>query len=79
MKVNITHIRYTDNKSLLIVSGEGQIIRKFTLFEVVCVEPVGGIPFNAIVLVEEVLSTDKDQLIYLVWGKYFFHHYFQVY
>jgi len=78
MKENIIQVQYCDNQSIVTITRSGHIKRIFVPFKVICIKAVDNIPFKAVVHVEEVLSNERDQLIYLIWGKHFFHFYFLI-
>ncbi len=78
MKENIIQVQYCDNQSIVTITRSGKIKRIFVPFKVVCIRAVDNIPFKTIVYVEEVLCNEKDQLIYFIWGKHFFHFYFLI-
>ncbi len=78
MKEKIVHNQYNDNKSILVVFATGKIIRVFVPFKVICIEITGDIKLGNLMYVEEILSNEKDQLIYFIKGRYYFYFYFKV-
>lgn len=67
-----------NSNSLLVINGKGLIRVLYTPFRVLCIHPIGTIPANIQVYVEEVCSNGKDQLLYMIHGEYFLHGYFQL-
>ncbi len=78
MKERIIHTQYCDSNSILVITLVGRIKQLWVPFKVICIEAVGDFPFESIVYVEEVFCNEKDQLVYFIWGKYFFHYYFRI-
>lgn len=62
------HIKYCDPHSLFIINSKGRLRRIYTPFRVLCLKDIGDIPESTEVYIEEVASTDKDELVYYVAG-----------
>ena len=73
---NDLQYQYCDNNSILLVNSKGQIRRLYCPFKVQCIDPIDNIRFGIWVYVEEVKSSSKDQLLYLIHGQEYQHRHF---
>ena len=78
MKELIVYPTFYDRFCILIVTQIGQLQKLKTPFVVVCIEVVADIPLKAKFHVSEVFITKKDKLVYLIWGRFFYHTYFTI-
>ena len=78
MKELIVYSSIYDRFCILIVTQIGQLEKLNTPFVVVCIEVVADIPLKAKFHVYEVLMTQEDKLVYLIWGRFFYHTYFMI-
>ncbi len=62
------HLQYYNSNILLLVNQKGQIRMLYTPFRVICISAVSRINLNTWVYVDEVLSTDKDELQYVIFN-----------
>jgi hypothetical protein len=75
MKENVS-FQYYHTNALLVVSAKGLIRVLYTPFRVLCIDATKSIPLNTWLYVEEVYSTQKDELQYLIYGSiYSFKHF----
>lgn len=70
--------QYVDGNSILIVTSQGIIKRLYVPFRVKCNSAIGHIPKGAWVYVDEVGSTNKDQLLFYIHRRRFEHFYFSI-
>jgi len=68
--------QFCDNSSILIINSKGLIRRLYTPFKVQCILPIEKIREGIWVYVEEIRSTPKDEIIYLIHGKEYRHFHF---
>jgi len=66
---NELHLQYYNSNTLLLVNPRGQIRKLYAPFRVLCLSAVGGIAMNTWVYVDEVLSNQKDELQYVIFGQ----------
>ncbi len=72
-------VYYHDPWSILVINPKGQIRKLYTPFRVQCVETISNVlKKSAWVFVEEVTSTGKDELIFIVGGQQFPHRLFRI-
>jgi len=74
----IIHLQHCDPFSILIINKSGRLRRLYTPFKVLCLLDIGSIKANMGVYIEEVATNDKDELVYLVAGIAYNHHYFRI-
>lgn len=63
-----------DHKSILVVNQAGQLRKVFVPFRVI----VHGTELTQkqVYMVEEVLTTERDEIVYVINSKPFYHHHF---
>jgi hypothetical protein len=71
-------VQYFDAHTILIVNSKGTIRKLQTPFRVRCCKAVGVYREGVYLYVDEVGSTEKDQLIYYVGDTPYYHHHFRV-
>jgi hypothetical protein len=69
---------YHDTRSILVINPKGRIRKLYTPFKVQCITLTGRYAPGRWVYVEEVQSSQADQLIYLINGSPYPHHYFRI-
>jgi hypothetical protein len=69
---------YYNSNVLLVVNQLGLIRVLYTPFRVQCIEPIDQIRLNTWVYVEEVFSSPKDELVYLIYGHSYSYKNFRV-
>jgi len=72
------HLQYLNSNTLLLVNQKGQIRMLYTPFRVVCISAVNRINLNTWVYVDEVLSTDKDELQYVIFNQPYSYKHFKL-
>lgn len=77
MNENYSLFRYNSNV-LLIVNQNGKMKTLFTPFRVLCVEAVGVLKKDSHIYVEEVLTDQKDEILFLVFNGVYSHHHFKI-
>ena len=60
------------------VNSKGRMRKLYTPFMVLCVVDSGSIKANTKVYVQEVQSTPKDELVYIIAGIAYYHSYFRI-
>ena len=71
-------IHYCDGNSLLVVNPLGKIRKLYTPFRAECVEATEGLKKGTKVYVEEVQSTQRDELLFVIQGRPYLFKYFQI-
>ncbi len=72
-------VYYHDPWSILVINPRGQVRKLYTPFRVLCIEPATNwLKKGAWVFVDEVKSSDKDELIFIVGGHQFLHRHFRI-
>lgn len=74
----IIHLQHCDPFSILIVNRTGRLRRLYTPFKVVSLVDIGNIKADMGVYIEEVATSDKDELMYLVAGIAYNHYHFRI-
>jgi hypothetical protein len=69
-------VSYCDFNSVLVVNIEGKLRQVFTPFRVIAKDSRGET--KQVFIVQEVRSTEKDELVYIINDKHFFHHHFEI-
>ena len=72
------YLQYCDPNSILMVNSTGRMRKLYTPFLVLCVADSGSIKANTKVYVQEVESTPKDELVYIIAGTAYYHSYFRI-
>ena len=72
------HLQYYDSNTLLLVNSKGLIRKLYTPFKVVCINAVGYIQSSTHVFVEEVLTNDRDEILYYIAGEVLSHQNFRI-
>lgn len=67
-------VTYCDFNSVLVVNPEGKLRQVFTPFRVKA--KVSPSVNKQVFIVQEVRSTEKDELVFIINDKHFFHHHF---
>lgn len=62
------HLQYYNSNTVIVINQKGQIKVLYTPFRVVCISPSEVVSIGVRVYVEEVLSTDKDELHYVIFN-----------
>jgi len=65
--------------SLLVINKNGKIRRLYTPFRVLAIISVGSIPKNTWVLVQEIASNKKHQLLYVINNEQYLYESFRIY
>lgn len=71
-------IRTLYPQTLLIVTMNGDLIRKFTPFIVECLLPIEPFNENDRAEVEKIFTSSEKPFIYLIKGRYYAHFYFAI-
>lgn len=71
-------VKFVNNTSVLLINPLGKLRRLYTPFQVVCIEPMEGIPINTILIVDEVANNQQDQLLYLINGSIYLYKHFHI-
>ncbi len=74
----IIHLQHCDPFSILIVNRTDRLRRLYTPFKVVSLVDISNIKADMGVYIEEVATSDKDELMYLVAGIAYNHHHFRI-
>ena len=69
---------FVNPNTLLVVNPKGQIRILYTPLRVQCVTAVANLHQNAWLYVQEVGSTSKDELLYLIYGEFYSHKLFRL-
>ncbi|MCF8293998.1 MAG: hypothetical protein K9I70_09320 [Chitinophagaceae bacterium] len=69
-------IKYIDHKSILVVNPAGQLRKVFVPFRVY----VRGTELTQkqVYMVEEILTTERDEIVYVINSKPYYHHHFKL-
>jgi hypothetical protein len=65
---NGLHFQFYNSNTLIVINQKGKIKRLYTPFSVVCISATDPITVGVRVYVEEVLSNDKDELLYVIFS-----------
>lgn len=68
--------KFCDNWSILVINTDGKLKQVHVPFRVASI--IGTDPKRQVFIVEEVLATDKDELVYIINGKPYYHHHFYI-
>src|SRR6185437_3321266 len=71
------HVFYNYN-TLLVINHQGAIRQLYTPIKVLCIDPIGNIKIGIWVYIDEIRTTLKDELVYLINGKEYFHGHFAI-
>lgn len=72
-------VYYYDSGSILVINPKGKIRKLYTPFRVLCIETVNNwLKKGSWVFVDEVKTSAKDQLLFVVAGISFPHRHFQI-
>ena len=71
-------LEYYDPSTLLVINKEGKIKILHTPFRVQCTVDGLSLPVHTTVYVDEVWSTEKDELQYLIFGQLYSYKFFQL-
>lgn len=71
-------VKYCDSHSILLVNKAGLMKRLYCPFRVASKGTLKDFKLNATLWVEQVTSTEKDELIYLILGKPYLHTDFEI-
>lgn len=77
MKEKFKLFRYNNNV-LLVINQKGIIKTLYTPFRVFCTESVGNLKKDSYVYVEEVLTNQKDDILFVIFNGSYLHHYFKI-
>ncbi len=72
------HIQYCDPNSILMINSTGRMRKLYTPFLVLCTKDSGTIKADTKVYVQEVQSTPKDELVYIIAGMAHLHSFFRI-
>jgi len=76
-KINMQHkVTYIDHRSVLLVNPSGQLKKLEVPFTVYLLK--SDLPNKQYFEVQEVLSTERDEIVYVIGSKPFFHHHFAI-
>lgn len=75
---NEIHVQYCDNTSLLVINPRGAIRRVYAPIKALCVDPVDTIRNGIWIYIDEIRTTSKDELIYVINGKEYRHFHFAI-
>ena len=78
MNEDLASIHFCDPYSVLLIGSSGRITRLYCPFYVQCVDPVSGIAFKSVVIVEEVRMTEDDRLVYIIARRAYYHTNFHI-
>lgn len=67
-------VSYCNYNSILVVNASGRLRQVYTPFKVFDANSM----LKKVYIVDEVLSTNDNKLVYLINGKHYFHHHFIV-
>jgi len=67
-----------DHNTLLVINPQGAIRRLYVPIKVQCIDPIEAIRSGIWVYIDEIRTTRKDQLIYLINGKEYPHFHFSI-
>ena len=74
--INLVQVQYCDHNSILVINPVGLLKRVFVPFRVVAKDSSNN--KRRYYIVDEVRSTQKDELVYLIGGKPYYHFYFTI-
>lgn len=69
---------YCDPHSILVVNNLGRLRQLYVPFKVCCTRDVGRFTVGSYVFVEEVVSGDRDELIYMIGDAAYHHRHFRI-
>lgn len=72
------HLQFYNSNTLLLINSKGLIRKLYTPFRVVCISAVGYIGISTHVYVEEVVSNEKDELLYVVADQVLSYKHFKI-
>ena len=72
------YLQYCDPNSILMINSTGRMRKLYTPFLVLCHADTGNIQANTKVYVQEVQSTPKDELVYIIAGIAYYHSNFRI-
>ncbi|RFM27930.1 hypothetical protein [Deminuibacter soli] len=72
------HYQFYNHEVLLLVNQKGMIKKLHTPFRVQCTTATGHFPANAWVYVDEICSTDTDNLCFIIAGNIYPHSHFLI-
>lgn len=72
------HYQYYNHHTLLLVNQKGQIRMLYTPFRVLCLNATGRLQLHTWVFVDEVHSTDTDELQYLIFDQLWSYRHFKL-
>ena len=70
------HYLYCNSNSILVVNHKGLLRKLYTPFKVQCILPIDNLDIGMLVYVEEVRNTPRDELIYIIYTKEYYHFHF---
>ncbi|MBL7683820.1 MAG: hypothetical protein JNK00_10710 [Flavipsychrobacter sp.] len=76
--MNIYHLQYCDPHSVLLVNTNGLLRRIYTPFKVLTLVQIGNMPPGTSLMVDEVLSTESDELVYIIADRAYKYRYFNI-
>ncbi|MBK7883022.1 MAG: hypothetical protein IPJ81_03820 [Chitinophagaceae bacterium] len=71
-------VHYYHSNALLVVNTKGLIRILYTPFRVLCTIPINKLSSNTWVYVEEVYSTNRDELQYVIYGNIYSYKHFVI-
>ena len=71
-------LHYYNSNALLVINPLGLILVLYTPFRVFCTVSSGNIASGTWVYVDEVCSTDRDELVFLIYGQRYSYKDFQL-
>ena len=77
MTQEIQH-QFYDYNTLLVINHQGAIRQIYTPIKVLCIDPVENIKIGIWVYIDEIRTTRKDELVYLINGKEYYHSHFAI-
>lgn len=72
------YLQYCDPNSVLMVNSKGRMRKLYTPFMVLCIKDSGTLHANTKAYVQEVRSTPKDELVYIIAGTAYYHSCFRI-
>lgn len=69
-------VKFCNNNSVLIINPNGKLKQLFTPFKVIVIDE--NMTKRQVYIVDEVLSTKEDKLVYIINGKPYYHHQFYI-
>jgi hypothetical protein len=75
---NQLHLQFYNSNTLLVVNKQGKIKIIYTPFRVVCISQTQFIAVGVRVYVDEVLSNDKDELLFIVFNTPYSYKHFKL-